>query len=202
MLKIKSTQFISSNTSLAKCPQPTLPEFAFIGRSNVGKSSLINLLVGQKKLAKVSHTPGKTQAINHFLINDSWYLVDLPGFGYAKLSKKTKASISKMAQNYLLKRTSLVCVMMLVDIRRDPLESDLEIINFLGESGIPFALVYTKADKVSKNQSHQQIGKMKKALSETWEEFPPMFLTSAFSRDGKDEVLDFIGKSLENLREK
>ena len=170
-----------------------MPEYAFIGRSNVGKSSLINMLTNKKGLAKTSQTPGKTQLINHFLINESWYIVDLPGYGYARISKSKKEDWNKFIRTYLDKRESLQCVMVLIDSRLEPQKIDLEFCNWLGEKGLAFALVFTKADKQSSLKTDQNIAKFKKALLATFDDMPPYFITSAELQTGRDEVLGFIG---------
>lgn len=189
---IKSAEFICSNTQISKLPPPVKPEYAFIGRSNVGKSSLINMLTGKRGMAKTSQTPGKTQLINHFLINDDWYIVDLPGYGYARVSKNKKADWDKFIRTYLDKRESLQCVMVLIDSRLEPQKIDLEFCNWLGEKGLSFALVFTKADKQSSLKTDQNIAKFKKALLATFEEAPQYFVTSSETQTGRDEVLDFI----------
>ncbi len=174
------------------CPQDSKPEYAFIGRSNVGKSSLINMLTNHKKLAKTSATPGKTLLINHFIINNEWYLVDLPGYGYAKRSKKEIDRLDQMIRGYILQREQLVNVFVLVDVRLEPQKIDLEFIEWLGLSSIPFSIVFTKADKLSVSKVSANVEAYKKKLLETWEELPPIFLTSAEKRQGRDEVLDYI----------
>jgi GTP-binding protein len=189
---IKSAEFVCSNTQISKLPPPVKPEYAFIGRSNVGKSSLINMLVQKKGLAKTSQTPGKTQLINHFIINDNWYLVDLPGYGYAKISKSKKEDWDKFIRNYLNKRESLQCVMVLIDSRLEPQKIDLQFCNMLGEKGLPFALIFTKADKQSSVKTDQNIALFRKALLASFEEVPDIFITSAENMLGKDEVLNFI----------
>ncbi|MCC8423907.1 ribosome biogenesis GTP-binding protein YihA/YsxC [Mucilaginibacter sp. UR6-11] len=189
---IKSADFICSNTQISKLPPPVKPEYAFIGRSNVGKSSLINMLTAKKGLAKTSQTPGKTQLINHFLVNDNWYIVDLPGYGYARASKTKKADWNKFIQQYLDKRESLQCVMVLIDSRLDPQKIDIEFCNWLGEKGLSFVLVFTKADKQSSIKTDQSIAKFKKALLETFDEVPQIFITSAEEHLGRDEILGFI----------
>ncbi|MDB5111704.1 MAG: YihA family ribosome biosis GTP-binding protein [Mucilaginibacter sp.] len=189
---VKSAEFICSNTQISKLPPPVKPEYAFIGRSNVGKSSLINMLTAKKGLAKTSQTPGKTQLINHFLINDTWYIVDLPGYGYARASKSKKADWSKFIHTYLDKRESLQCVMVLIDSRLEPQKIDLEFCNWLGEKGLSFVLVFTKADKQSGVKTDQNIAKFKKAILTTFEEAPPYFITSAETHIGRDELLAFI----------
>lgn len=191
-MNVKSAEFICSNTQISKLPPPIKAEYAFIGRSNVGKSSLINMLTGKKGLAKTSQTPGKTQLINHFLINDDWYIVDLPGYGYARVSKNKKADWNKFIQQYLDKRESLQCVMVLIDSRLEPQKIDVEFCNWLGEKGLSFVLVFTKADKQSSVKTDQNVAKFKKALLATFEEAPPYFITSSESQLGRDEVLNFI----------
>jgi GTP-binding protein len=190
---VKSAEFICSNTQISKLPPPVKPEYAFIGRSNVGKSSLINMLTAKKGLAKTSQTPGKTQLINHFLINDNWYIVDLPGYGYARASKSKKADWDKFIHSYLDKRESLQCVMALIDSRLEPQKIDLEFCNWLGEKGLSFVLVFTKADKQSAVKTDQNIAKFKKALLATFDEVPDIFITSAETHGGRDEILGFIG---------
>lgn len=191
-------EFIISNTDHKKCPKPDKPEFAFIGRSNVGKSSLINMLTGRKKLAKTSSKPGKTQLINHFKIDDNWFLVDLPGYGYAKTSKKNRSAWQQMIADYLIYRENLQIVFVLIDSRLDPQKIDLEFINWLGENQIPFALIFTKADKQSVNKGQQNIAKFKRALKSTWEVLPPIYLTSSETALGKKEVSAYIKEILEN----
>lgn len=193
-----SASFVISNTDYQKCPKPDVPEFAFIGRSNVGKSSLINMLTSRKGLAKTSGKPGKTQLINHFLIDESWYLVDLPGYGYAKTSKKNREAWGKMIQDYLLNRENLQICFVLIDSRLDPQKIDLEFIQWLGENGIPLALVFTKADKQSTNKGHQAIAKFKRAMKQSWEVLPMIFLTSSETGLGKDELSEYIGHILES----
>lgn len=191
-------EFIISNTDYLKCPQTEKPEFAFIGRSNVGKSSLINMMTNRKGLAKTSGTPGKTQLINHFLIDENWYLVDLPGYGYAKTSKKNRSAWELMIQDYLLNRENLQIVFVLIDSRLDPQRIDVEFIQWLGESGIPLALVFTKADKQSINKSQQSIAKFRKVMKQTWADLPIMFLTSAETGLGKPELSEYIEHILES----
>ena len=186
---------------VSMCPQDTKPEYAFIGRSNVGKSSLINMLTNNRRLAKTSSTPGKTLLINHFLINREWYLVDLPGYGFAKRSKKEVDRLDQMIRGYILQREQLVNVFVLVDIRLEPQKIDLEFIEWLGLSGIPFSLVFTKADKLTPNKCRQAMDAYSRKLSETWEELPPMFLTSAEKKDGRDAVLDYIDQINRSLSE-
>ncbi len=191
---IKTAEFICSNTQISKLPPPVKPEYAFIGRSNVGKSSLINMLVSKKGLAKTSQTPGKTQLINHFLINDNWYIVDLPGYGYARVSKSKKEDWNKFIQTYLNKRESLQCVMVLIDSRLEPQKIDLEFCNWLGEKGLAFVLVFTKADKQSSIKTDQNVAKFKKALLESFDEVPRIFITSSELHTGHDEILGFVSE--------
>ena len=198
-MEIKKAEFTLSAPMVSMCPNDTKPEYAFIGRSNVGKSSLINMLCRNKKLAKTSATPGKTLLINHFIINNEWYLVDLPGYGYAKRSKKEIEKLDQMIRGYILQREQLVNVFVLVDIRLEPQKIDLEFMEWLGVSSIPFAIIFTKADKLTANKCQQAMAAYKKKLSETWEELPPIFLTSAEKRDGRDEVLDYIEKINQSL---
>ena len=196
---IKSAKFLISNTDVAKCPNLVLPEYAFIGRSNVGKSSLINMLTEHKKLAMTSAKPGKTQLINHFIINEEWYLVDLPGYGYARQSKKNRASFGKIISFYLEKREMLTNLFILIDIRLEPQSIDLEFINSMGEMGIPFALVFTKQDKISKSEAITNVANYKARLLQDWEEVPPVFVTSAKERTGRDELLAYIEDINNNL---
>jgi len=192
MMQIKSARFVMSNSDYQKCPPPHRAEFAFIGRSNVGKSSLINSLTFTKGLAKTSQTPGKTQLINHFLINDQWFLVDLPGYGYAKVSKEIRQKFEKMIFDYLLKRENLVCLFILVDIRHKPQSIDVEFMNRMGEAQIPFYVVFTKSDKLSQKQIQESVETYQQILSETWEELPKMFITSAEKHIGREEILTSI----------
>ena len=192
MMEIKKAEFTLSAPMESMCPKDNKPEYAFIGRSNVGKSSLINMLTNNKKLAKTSATPGKTLLINHFIINNEWYLVDLPGYGFAKRSKKEVAKLEQMISGYILQREQLVNVFLLIDIRLEPQKIDLEFIQWLGDSSVPFAIVFTKADKLSASKATQQVEAYKKVLLETWEELPPIFVTSAEKRQGREEVLDYI----------
>ena len=196
-MKIKSVSFVVSNTDHKKCPEDGLPEFAFIGRSNVGKSSLINLLTGNKKLAKTSSTPGKTQLINHFVINDQWYLVDLPGYGYAKVSKSARSNWEKFIADYLTNRKSLMNIFILLDSRLDPQKIDLEFINWCGEKQLPFVLVFTKIDKLSSSALQRNTSKFKKEMLKTWEEMPPVFTTSSISGFGNEPILNYIDQILE-----
>lgn len=189
---VNKASFVCSNTELSGMPDPRLPEYAFIGRSNVGKSSLINALVSRKELAKTSQQPGKTQLINHFIINDNWYLVDLPGYGYAKTSKENRKTWSKFINNYLLNRENLQCVMVLIDSRHEPQKLDLEFCCWLGENGIPFYLIFTKADKSKGTVSSQNMAKFKRALKKWFEEVPASVLTSSKTRQGCDTVLQWV----------
>ena len=189
---IKSAEFVISNSRVEKCPTTGLPEYAFIGRSNVGKSSLINMLTARKGLAMTSQKPGKTQLINHFIINDAWYLVDLPGYGYARLGKDSRDSLRRMIEDYVLERKELVLLFVLLDCRHEPQKIDLEFIQWLGEEGVPFALVFTKADKRSKGRLAANVEAYKAKLREEWEELPPIFVTSSEERMGRDELLGYI----------
>ncbi len=189
---IKTAEFIISNTQVDKMPAPVKPEYAFIGRSNVGKSSLINMLCNKKGLAKTSQNPGKTQVINHFNINDAWYLVDLPGYGYAKVSQTTRKSWEGMIKTYLESRENLQCVMVLVDSRLEPQKVDLAFIDWLGEKGIPFAIIFTKADKQSKSKTETNVHLFNKTMLQNWEELPDYFISSAEEGTGKEEILSYI----------
>ena len=191
-MEIKKAEFTLSAPMVSMCPKDTKPEYAFIGRSNVGKSSLINMLTNNKKLAKTSATPGKTLLINHFIINSEWYLVDLPGYGFAKRSKKEVNKLEQMIQGYILQREQLVNVFVLVDVRLEAQKIDLEFIQWLGESSVPFAIVFTKADKLTAKKVNASVEAYKKVLSETWEELPPMFVTSSEKKQGRDELLNYI----------
>jgi len=192
-MKINTAEFIISNSEVAKCPTERLPEYAFIGRSNVGKSSLINMLTNHKSLAKTSGRPGKTQLINHFKINNNWFLVDLPGYGYARVSKKTKEVFQKFITDYFEKREQLVCAFVLIDIRLEAQAIDLEFITYLGEYEVPFCIIFTKADKISKTKIDSHVAAYKKKLlANNWEEMPPYFVTSSTEGTGKDSVLGYI----------
>ena len=191
-MKIKSAEFVVSNSDIAKCPKSMLPEYAFIGRSNVGKSSLINMLTGRKSLAKTSGKPGKTQLINHFLINKNWHLVDLPGYGYARVSKSSKKVFQKFITQYFNKRQQLVCGFVLVDIRHKPQPIDLEFMEWLGENAIPFCIIFTKADKLKPKAIENHVEDYKTILLETWEDMPTYFITSSSKSIGKEDLLGFI----------
>lgn len=204
-MKIKSADFVISNSDVAKCPNEPIPEYAFIGRSNVGKSSLINMLTERKSLAKTSGRPGKTQLINHFKINENWFLVDLPGYGYARVSKKDKNTFQKYITNYFLQREQLVCSFVLVDIRHDPQSIDLEFMQWLGENAIPFVIIFTKADKLKPKAVERKVQHYLDTLTnDLWEEAPPHFITSSSNRDGREELLEYIdainGKFFEALK--
>lgn len=200
-MQIKNAQYVISSARLEQCPKSSLPEYAFIGRSNVGKSSLINMLCGQNHLAKTSSMPGKTILINHFLINGEWHLVDLPGYGFAKRSKQAQAEFERMISSYILGREQLTNLFVLIDIRHKPQKIDIEFIDWLGEHGVPFSIVFTKADKLSKGVAASNVCAYMKSLEEAWEELPPHFVTSAENRTGRDELLDYIdgiNKSLQD----
>lgn len=204
-MKIKSAEFVVSNSEVAKCPKDNLPEYAFIGRSNVGKSSLINMLTDRKSLAKTSGRPGKTQLINHFIINGSWYLVDLPGYGYARVSKSSKKKFQKFITDYFERRTQLVSAFVLVDIRHKPQPIDLEFMQYLGESQIPFGIIFTKADKLKPKAIERHVEAYCEELLKTWEELPPYFVTSSSKGIGQEDVLEFIGETnleIEELKSK
>lgn len=191
-MDIKSAEFIISNTDVNKCPQGNLPEYAFIGRSNVGKSSLINMLTERKGLAITSATPGKTLLINHFLINKSWYLVDLPGYGYAKRGQKGKEQIKRIIESYIMQRPQMTNLFVLVDSRHEPQRIDMDFITWLGEHGIPFSIVFTKADKLTNSKLNSNVQAYLKQLQEFWEELPPYFITSSETRKGREEILQYI----------
>ena len=199
-MEIKKAEFTLSSPTESMCPKDTKPEYAFIGRSNVGKSSLINMLTNNKRLAKTSATPGKTLLINHFIINSEWYLVDLPGYGFAKRSKKEVGKLEQMINGYILQREQLANVFLLVDIRLEPQKIDLDFIQWLGASSVPFAIVFTKADKLSVGKAAQNVEAYKQKLLETWEELPPIFVTSSEKKQGRDEVLDYIDSINKELK--
>lgn len=190
---VKQSEFVISNTDIKKCPSPTIPEYAFIGRSNVGKSSLINSITKRKSLAKTSGKPGKTQLINHFIINESWYLVDLPGYGYASVSKKQRLEFAKFIRTYLLERKNLMCLFVLIDSRLKPQKIDFEFMTWLGEVNIAFVICFTKLDKLSKTVAQKNITFYKEEMLKTWEELPQMFYTSSVKEMGQKEILSFIG---------
>ncbi|HLU51856.1 MAG TPA: ribosome biogenesis GTP-binding protein YihA/YsxC [Flavobacteriaceae bacterium] len=198
-MQIKSAEFLMSNSDVAKCPANPLPEYAFIGRSNVGKSSLINMLTGRKTLAKTSGRPGKTQLINHFLINKNWHLVDLPGYGYARVSKSSKKVFQKFITDYFNKRDSLVCGFVLVDVRHEPQPIDLEFMQWLGENQIPFNIIFTKADKLKPQAIERNVENYKTVLLETWESLPEIFVTSSTTGEGREEVLGYIDELNQQL---
>ncbi len=195
---IKTAEFLTSSAIVEQCPKREIPEFAFIGRSNVGKSSLINLLTNHNKLAKISGTPGKTQTINHFVINDAWFLVDLPGYGFAKLSKKARVDLENMIQSYVLKRENLACLFVLIDSRHKPQAIDIDFIRWLGEHEIPFALIMTKTDKIKEQVLLENIEAFQQKLFEEWEELPLFFYSSSVSKQGREEILDYI-ESIYNI---
>jgi GTP-binding protein len=191
-MQVKSATFVMSNSDVTKCPKSNLPEYAFIGRSNVGKSSLINMLTERKSLAKVSGRPGKTRLINHFLINTNWHLVDLPGYGYARVSKKEKKVFQKYITNYFKNRPQLVNTFLLIDIRHDPQPIDVDFMTWLGTNQIPFSIVFTKADKLKPHQVENKVAQYSSQLMETWVELPPIFITSSSKKIGRDELLQYI----------
>lgn len=193
-MKVNRAVFVKSSPELALCPLPSKPEYAFIGRSNVGKSSLINMLVNQKGLAKTSGKPGKTQLINHFLVDDTWFLVDLPGYGYAKVSKSQRDTFQRMINGYLLKRENLICTFVLFDVRVPPQQIDMDFIGFLGEKGLPFYILLTKSDKISQTKLSESVAAYENKIAEAWAEMPPMFVTSSPEQIGKKEILNLIGE--------
>lgn len=191
-MEIKSAEFVISNARVDQCPPTKLPEYAFIGRSNVGKSSLINMLAGKNKLAKTSATPGKTLLINHFIINNEWYLVDLPGYGYAKRSKKDIDKLTQIISSYILRREQLINLFLLIDCRHEPQKIDMEFMEWLGENGVPFSIVFTKADKLGKVKLQSNIAAYLKSLENQWEELPPYFVSSSENKTGREEILNYI----------
>jgi len=191
-MEIKEVSFLTSSQKLSQCPRPDRPEYAFVGRSNVGKSSLINMLSGRKKLAKISQTPGKTTLINHFQVDDTWYLVDLPGYGYAKTSKVQRGQFHQIITNYASTRENLMCLFVLIDLRIPPQASDMDFLRFLGQAQVPFCLIFTKADKLSANKGKKQLELFEQTLLEDWESLPPYFVTSSEDRRGREEVLSYI----------
>ena len=196
---VKTARFVISNTDIKKCPNDGKPEYAFIGRSNVGKSSLINMLTGHRKLAMTSATPGKTLLINHFVVNDEWYLVDLPGYGYAKRSKTQNEQLEHIISSYILDREAMTLLFVLIDCRHEPQKIDLEFFQWLGENGVPFSIIFTKADKLTKTALGANIEAYKKRLLEDWEELPPVFITSSETSLGRDEILQYISEINETL---
>jgi len=199
-MKIKTAEFVISNTDVSKCPKDKLPEYAFIGRSNVGKSSLINMLTNHKSLAKTSGKPGKTQLINHFIINQNWFLVDLPGYGYASVSKDKRKTFQSFIRDYFNMRMQLACTFVLVDSRHAPQKIDLDFMEFLGTNGIAFCIIFTKADKLNKSTLPKNIANYKKELLTYWEELPPYFISSSTDKTGRDEILDFIQNVNEGMK--
>ena len=200
-MNITKSEFTISSATVSQCPKDTKPEFAFIGRSNVGKSSLINMLCNHKGLAKTSATPGKTLLINHFIINNDWYLVDLPGYGFAKRSKTVQKKLDQMITSYILQRKQLVNTFVLIDIRHDPMKIDTDFINWLGESQVPFSIIFTKADKLGPVRAKQNATKWMNSLKEQWEELPTYFITSSEKKTGRDEVLDYIENILKDIEQ-
>ena len=196
---INSAEFQCSSPRADMCPQTDLPEYAFIGRSNVGKSSLINMLTSRNKLAMTSSTPGKTMLVNHFIINKEWYLVDLPGYGFAQRGKREMDKLWNLISHYVLEREQLTCLFVLIDIRHEPQQKDLDFFQFLGENGVPFAIIFTKADKISRQKIQSSVKAYLNVLGEMWEELPPHFITSATSKMGKDDVLNYIDEINKNL---
>ena len=198
-MEIKSAEFIISNTDISKCPQHNRPEYAFIGRSNVGKSSLINMLTNRKGLAMTSATPGKTLLINHFLINKDWYLVDLPGYGYAQRGQSQREQLRRIIESYILNREQLTSLFVLIDSRLEPQKIDLEFIEWLGENSVPFGIIFTKADKLGRSRLNDNVKKFLDTLKEQWEELPPHFITSSLDKSGRDDVLDYIASINKSL---
>lgn len=198
-MEIKSAEFVISNVDVKKCPDSNLPEYAFIGRSNVGKSSLINMLTGKKNLAMTSQKPGKTQLINHFIINNKWYLVDLPGYGYAQRGKDGRDNIRRIIEDYILEREQLTNLFVLLDCRLEAQQIDLEFMEWLGESGIPFSIIFTKIDKLGKGRLQENMIAYQNKLRESWDELPPILLSSAEKREGHDEILDYIDEITKSL---
>ena len=191
-MDITNVRFLKSSAKVVDCPDPVFPEYAFAGRSNSGKSSLINMITDRKKLAAISSIPGKTRLINHFLVNESWYLADLPGYGYARISNKIRKSFPMMIKEYLLRRQNLACLFLLIDSRHDPLKNDLEILEWLGVNRIPFVIVFTKTDKVTSSKIDNNIERYRKKLLDTWEYLPPLFKSSSVNNEGRDKILGFI----------
>ena len=200
-MEIKSAEFVISNTDVKKCPEGIRPEYAFIGRSNVGKSSLINMLTARKGLAMTSQKPGKTLLINHFLINKEWFLVDLPGYGFAQRGKEGRENIRRIIESYVLQRPQLTCLFVLLDCRHEPQKIDLEFMEWLGENEVPFAIIFTKIDKISRGRLTENLNKYKERLLETWEELPPILLSASETKDGREEILDYIQSINRQLRD-
>lgn len=200
-MEIKSAEFVISNTDVKKCPEGIRPEYAFIGRSNVGKSSLINMLTAREGLAMTSQKPGKTLLINHFLINKEWFLVDLPGYGFAQRGKEGRENIRRIIESYVLQRPQLTCLFVLLDCRHEPQKIDLEFMEWLGENEVPFAIIFTKIDKISRGRLTDNLNKYKEKLLETWEELPPILLSSSETKDGREEILDYIQSINQQLRD-
>ena len=198
-MHIKSAKFIISNTDVRKCPEGNLPEYAFIGRSNVGKSSLINMLTNHKGLAMTSSTPGKTLLINHFLINEEWYLVDLPGYGFAQRGMAQREQLRQIIESYILGREQLVCLFVLIDCRHPAQKIDLEFMEWLGENGVPFTIIFTKTDKIGRGRLKENIKAYQEAMLGTWEELPPMMCSSSENKEGREEILDYIEEINKNL---
>ncbi len=199
MMHLKDVAFVKSSQNLAQCPGDNLPEYAFVGRSNVGKSSLINYLMQKKDIAKISSTPGKTRLINHFIVNESWYLVDLPGYGFAKLSKKEKDQLDGIIYSYVSQRPNLVCLFVLLDCRHEPMKNDLAFMRQLGEKQVPFVMVFTKTDKLSSNKLEKNIWNYQKIMKKDWEALPGIFKTSTLKQQGRDEILSFIEQTNQML---
>ena len=191
-MEIHHAAFVMSNTDIRKCPEGRLPEYAFIGRSNVGKSSLINMLTGRRQLAMTSQKPGKTQLINHFIINDSWYLVDLPGYGYARRSRENREQLRRMIETYILGREQLTCLFVLLDCRHEAQRIDLEFMEWLGRNGVPFAIIFTKTDKISRSRLQENLAAYRERMLETWEELPPIMTSSSEKQEGREEILAYI----------
>lgn len=198
-MEIKSAEFVISNEDVKKCPEGSLPEYAFIGRSNVGKSSLINMLTGKKGLAMTSQKPGKTILINHFMINNNWYLVDLPGYGFAQRGKQGRDNIRRIIEDYILEREQLINLFVLLDCRHEPQEIDLEFMEWLGENGIPFSIIFTKIDKISKGRLQENLRVYQGKLQESWDELPPILLSSSEKKEGRSEILDYIDEITKSL---
>lgn len=198
-MEIKNAEFVISNTDVKKCPESTLPEYAFIGRSNVGKSSLINMITDKKGLAMTSQKPGKTILINHFIIDSEWYLVDLPGYGFAQRGKEGRNNIQRIIEDYILEREQLTCLFVLLDCRHEPQKIDLEFMEWLGENGIPFTIIFTKIDKISKGRLQANMNAYTAKLLETWEELPPILLSSSEKKEGREEILGYIESITKNL---